>query len=438
MAQKGVEANLPIRAYVTVYSDNIIFLQLKMFVGEIRKPYILLAMAIFSAVLRLYPDSPLTLFRILMPISILVIGKTCSRFLSKLISLSLFFVVLSFVQNYLTCSCLYPQIHAYWPNNLITFCTHYITLFVVITLVFCVWYIDKKNFFINIIAFASFILKLSLFLYYVYFVIGNDPTTFPLFDNINNFGCVLAGGVLVVLFDKSLNKLWKCILLASILFALYYNDSKLALFGGIMEIGMFVYYRFSNVISLKHIVLPFLLIISIIGAYYFFSSSFVINGYDMYGLIMEPIQSIFEGNFFPTSDSSITYRANCIIGIFLILFHSLGIGVGPGNTGLILQTMLPNLGSHYDKDFVSSHIWWFEVMADIGWIVIIPMILIFIKQFRAYLSLKSSSSKLFSQIFIISFPLWSMSASGLYTEFYSIMLLTASYILYKEPAFSIK
>lgn len=258
--------------------------------------------------------------------------------------------------------------------------------------------------------------------------------TFSLYGNVNNFGCVLAGGLLALLCDTITKRPFKIVYSILILGALVFNDSKLALLGALLGGGLYVIHRFfSRISKTERALVSLVLIIGIFfGVRFFVSSALSLNGYDLTQLILLPIEQVKSGQFFNDSAQSYTYRTNCIIGIGRILRDSWGLGVGTGNTAVILGNFLPNLNETYNENSLSSHIWWFEVMADIGWIIIIPMIKIFFAQIRSFVCFRIAERKLFSQIFVISFPLWSMSASGLYTEFFTIMLITVSVISYRQ------
>lgn len=395
--------------------------------------YVLLTVAIFNAILRPSLDSPITLFRLLIPFCIFVVYKIDSYVFSSLMKCSLVFIAIAFLQYMYAESLVYPYVSLFSFLHLVDFLIHYISIFIVVSLVYCLWFLNPCDFVDNMINYLSKIVKVCLLIYVPYIIIGGDPFSFCLFDNINNFGCVLAGGAFLVLVDNQTYKYWKWLYILIILIVLYINDSKLALFGVVFGIMLFLLHTFSSVLIRYKKILLYTLGGCVAYVFLlFFSSDVEINGYSVQGLVSIPIQYIVNGDFFESSDTSITYRANCIIGLFKIIFDSLGLGIGPGSSGLVLQDMLPNLDEKYGEGYISSHIWWLEIMADLGWIAIILMIKLYVNQIRHFLSFMGSRFQLFSQIVFISFPLWSMSASGLYTEYFSIILMTLSYIIYSN------
>lgn len=398
--------------------------------------YILLFISFFSAVLRPSTESPLTLFRLLIPFCLWVIYVVNSLYFKNLIKFSFIFLVIAFIQNFVTREILYPNINTFSYSFLLLFCANYITNFVIISLVYSLWYIEKERFFINSIGFASTIAKLCIALFIVYVIMGGDNMYFNYIGgNINNFGCLMTAGLLAILFDPSTKSYLKYIYIVLIPSLLLYNDSKLALMGAILILVLYAIFRISNETSKKvrKKILIVLSLIFIFVIYKFFTSSSDINGYEVESLILMPLEYIKEGQYFDESTSSIAFRTNSIVGIVQILKKSLGIGVGPGNTSFILTTLMPDREGRFSElDYTSPHIWWLEVMADLGWVIILPSLKYFYRNLRSYFTLKSTNDLLFSQIFVISFPLWCASASSLHTEYYCIMMITISYLLYKK------
>ena len=281
--------------------------------------------------------------------------------------------------------------------------------------------------------FSSYLIKFILLIYIPYIIMGNDPDNFLVFGNINDLGCILTGGILVILFDTVTRKPFKIFYVLLLMALLLYNDSKLALFGGVLEVGLYYIQKLSvKFSSAKKIIFAVLIIIGIIGIYSFFNSSIELNGYSIHDLAYVPYYQITSGVYFDQSAQSFTFRTNNIIGITQIIKESYGLGVGPGNTSLILKYLIPDATGAIRQDYVSSHIWWYEIMADLGWIIIIPMLLFYIRQWKGFSSMKSEGGLLFSQIYIITFPIWCMSSSGLYTEFFSIMMIALSVIIYRK------
>ena len=395
-----------------------------------RTIYFILITAIFNAVFRLSSDSIITLFRLLLPYSVVLIYRIDKRFCKSLIKMLIWLFIITSIQTIITIRCFYPSIHTKTLKHLFSFYMHYVSMSVVYGLVYSLMIIQKNKFFIKSIHFISRLVKFILCIYVIYTLFHFEPLSFKLFGNINVFGCVLAGGIIAILFDTVTKKCLKYLYVLMIIIILLHNDSKLALFGGIFELMLFGIYNISQRFPyLKKVVFLTLIFICIFCVYAFFMSEIIINGYSVKELVQVPLNQIYSGVYFPRSNESFTYRSNCIIGITEIIKTSFGIGVGVGNTSLILKTLMPDPDGYLDPYSVSSHIWWYEIMADIGWLVIIPMIGFYIRSVNDYRILKTTYPRLFAQIFIISFPLWCMSSSGLYAEFFSVIMISLSVLL---------
>lgn len=166
--------------------------------------------------------------------------------------------------------------------------------------------------------------------------------------------------------------------------------------------------------------------------YILFNSNLEINGYSIRDLVYVPYTQISSGVYFDDSSQSFKFRSNTIIGITSILQDSKGIGVGPGNTSLVLKYLIPDPSNSIRQNYVASHIWWYEVIADLGWLIIIPSVIFYLKQWRRFFLPINERPQIFSQIFTLFFPIWCMSSSGLYTEFFTLSLLFMSVILYRK------
>lgn len=393
----------------------------------------MLLTAVFNAVLRISQESTLTLFRLLIPVSLVLINNISNKAFGSLVKVSLVLIVIGSLQYLLVKELFYPNVQTISYTHLLNYCIHYISIFVVAALVYCLWKLENDLFFIRLINFSSRLIKFILIIYIPYVATGHEPASFLVFGNINDLGCILTGGILVILFDTITKRPYKYLYVVILLFLLYYNDSKLAMFGGVFQVGLYYIHQLSTrITNAKKIISAILISIGVFGIVSFFSSSIEINGYSVREMVTIPFEQISSGTYFPESSQSFTFRSNTIIGITEILRTTMGIGVGPGNTSLILKNLIPDPSSAIRQNYVSSHIWLYEIMADIGWLIIIPMICLYIRQWRRYSSMKSKEAELFSQIYILSFPIWSMSSSGLYTEFFSIMMISMSIIIYKN------
>lgn len=389
----------------------------------------ILITAYLSAVLRPSIDSNITLFRLLLPLTIVLIYQVSASYAWNLLKASIVVTAVSMLQFAITKYILFPELDTLTWMHQVVYLVHIISLLVVISIIYCLRKCCGDTFFSEIVSLGIIFVKLSTVAYLIFALPGRNPTDFLLLGNINNFGCMLCIGVALILVDRRkriLSKLFWIILLLAILL---YNDSKLALLGAVFIIMLYCFYFILTHTSKRErfLIKGILIVVCVVAVGIVISGDLVINGYNISRIPGEVWGKIKNGEFYNHSSSSLAFRTNAIVGLVKIMRESWFVGVGFGNSGLILKSMLPDIyESLQSSSYVSSHIWWLEVMSDAGIIVIFLAVKYYIKHLYAFWRLKISASQIFSCLVIISFPLWCMSASGLYTEFFSISMLAAA------------
>lgn len=387
--------------------------------------YFILLSAFLNAVLRLSAESNITLFRLLIPYAIILIFSCSKKFFKNLIFSILFLGILSFVQHILTSYIFYKAL----DFNLIYFLEfffHYSCIVLVGFLLICLKDIEKDNFEKNFITFATSFVKILAAFIFVYTIIMNKPLhTIKLADNINNVGCVFVAAIALLLTNATKRKqnfIWVILLV----FLLFYNDSKAALFGACVEIAIFLMLKASQKFKVfSKVITKIFFICALFFVACLLIISPTINGYSLSGIIVEPIKRIVTNQPFPYSSTSATYRTNSTIAAFGILKNTLGMGVGFGNTSRILKLVMVNVYSNWATSIgYSLHNWWLELMCDFGWIILIPFVYAFLKQaYLFFFKTKWEPLEILKCALILSFPIWSISASGLTTEYFTLSVL---------------
>lgn len=397
--------------------------------------YLLLITAFFNAVLRPSADSNITLFRLLIPVSLYYIGKCSAKVFFLIMKVMIFFSMLSFLQFTLVKYVFFPYVETLSIIHQIEYLFHIFCISIVVGLVLCLSMICDDSFHAEFLKFLSTILKFVIVVFSVYALLGRDPAQFLLFGNINDLGCIMTAGIAIILLDNNTNSFMKVFWIIVSCFWLLYNDSKLALFGGIVEIALFLIFKLSksSEARMKKLIKYLFIVLGVIGVWIFINSSSVINKYEIKDITIEPIKNVLNGIFYSHSSNSVTYRANVIIGLATIIKNSFFFGVGVGNSSLLLKYIIPDpFGTFSRFSFMASHIWWFEIMADGGVLFAFIMIRGYFKSIKYFFSSNNTERMLFSQLIILSFPLWSMSSSGLYTEFFTLSVLAFSILEQRE------
>lgn len=415
--------------------------------------YVILFSAVFHAVLRLSPDSNITLFRILLPLSILIIIKQSHKLAKVLLACFLALSVLSVIQTVFSSFLFFRDI-SFSYGNLIKFLIHYFSIIVLIGLLICLKKMEKQKFIPRLWFFCATIIKLSVIIDLIYLCCGQPSAQFALFGNINDFGSAMAAGLAIILCTKG--RWWsKCIWSLLILILLYINDSKLALLGTLMEISLYLVIcsekllkkRMSSkeipeetnrylrlVLKFRNFVVEYwraaLTCGCILALAIVLMSPITINGYAIRTMVGDALSQFFSGNFFDASDTSLLFRVNAIIGIGQAMKESFFCGVGAGNTGIILRKILPGMDTLFPGQiFVAPHIWWLELFTDFGLILIIPALILFIHQVKRFFADEFRTKYSMMQVIVLlCFPVWCMSSSGLYTEYFTLSVLITAYM----------
>lgn len=414
--------------------------------------YVILFFAYFHAILRLSPTSSITLFRLLIPLSIYIIAKRFPKVFFGMMFGMIGVVVINFIQ-FMLCKKVFFTGVQFSFSNLILFWVHVFSIFVFVGLMICLWQIERKRFIKNYIVFNRTIIKIAVMLDTVFLLCGGFYKDFALFGNINDFGCAIVAGLIIILCGKE--QWWsKCFWSVCILALLYVNDSKFALLGALLAIVIYLVIKTDEVVVKKLIdeknrkfdyflqgkkcqhavytVLKKWRLIAFSGCVVILLivliSPITINGYPIRQMVWSAVVQMATGTFYEDSNQSLLFRVNAIIGMGTILKKSFLCGVGVGNTGVILRAILPGMTEMFpDYSYVSPHVWWMELFADFGLVFIVPAIVLFVYQVKRFFTNQyKDRASVLQTMTLLSFPVWCMSSAGLYTEYFTLSLLTVA------------
>ena len=389
--------------------------------------YIILVFAVMSDILRI-PGTSLTFYRLSMPIAFFIV-MLYPKWAKRLVMLSIAFCVVNFIFN-LFCYQIYSVDITFSAGGVLKYCVLYFSIFLAIILVCILKEILKEDFelsFINWICAMGVILMVTLIAYDIapYFF-GELPL-----DNPNNYGCYIAAVFPFYLGRAYQNKrLFYFLLSLMCLILLYVNDSKVSLFGVLIQIAIFFCITGSETkksFVFRRLIVPALAIVVVIAV--IFGVNPAIHGYPLQGIISEPIERILTNNPYPTYTASTSFRTNTTIFGFNTLWDLKGMGIGAGNFGIILKKEFPNINPAYTQALnapsMSLHNSWLEFVLDFGIIAVILLMIPLIYAIRLYFGKqKMSLIEKISLIFIFSFPVWVLGPSGVYTQYYLFVVIT--------------
>lgn len=400
--------------------------------------YMILLSAFLNPVLRPSAESNITLFRLLLPLAIILIALTSRRlFLSFLVCI-IAFTGFSVLQHFLTSHFFYPAV-SFSLRYLAIYLFHYISLVTIFFLVFSLYLLENNEFTGHLFTFLRIFAKcLCVFLLIFTVILHRSVSEIPMADNINNLSCILCASVCTFI-DEARKKgffhfaAWMFLLA----FVLYFNDAKAALFGLFAEIMLFFSTFICGWMKGKSglFIRVAIILIVVLGVVILLIFSPAINEYSIRNLIAEPIMRVATHDLYHAANTSITYRTNSTITAFEIIQNTTGVGVGAGNTSRVLKAVMTNVYPTWAENTgYSLHNWWLELITDFGYPVLIVELLIFLSEAVRYcLRIQLSHIDVITMVFFLSFPIWSIAASGLLTEYYTLSVLSfALLIRYKQ------
>lgn len=166
-----------------------------------------------------------------------------------------------------------------------------------------------------------------------------------------------------------------------------------------------------------------------------------IHGYSVGYMFSEMTSHIISGTPYPKASTSLWFRTNALIYMTDYLRESKFMGIGIGNTGRFLLKSMPedHVQKYYDHHpggeklyTLSPHNALLEFFCDCGLWAIIMFYFVFKKAIIMFLNPKKNDFvDAFFVSFVVSFPIWCMSASGVYTTYYLFILIACFYEWYQ-------
>ena len=402
-----------------------------MYLNKIRHPFILyflyatLIMSFMHAVLRLNESSSFSLYRMMMPFTlmILILGYRKSK-------KAIIFISLLILYNFL--------IGFFYSVNLsyvIIMCLHYISILNIFLIVQYIYNIKGFDTIYNIL--YKFLL-LSIFLATLEIIFEfRLPNTAIYYDgsvsafnwNQNELGTILLSFIpFLLVFEKTKIKFT---LILFIVYIVYINDSKLVLIGIIIAVFLYIIKKniFEVNIYLKYIALYLSVFIAILLFFLPYDEIYVsFRDYDisLYNLLGIPISHILTLTPFPDIGGSDTTRVNTIIYGITELVNSNFFGIGAGNSLLMLEKP-----EYMLKTAKSMHNLPIQLVVEQGIFILIVYIYVFILFFKLLIKQNLTNIQLLVFISIPSIFIGSMGSSiGIFSDYFffaSVFLIIIEY-----------
>ncbi len=380
--------------------------------------------AVFSDLLRI-PSTKISFFRIMIPIIIIIVIKN-----NKLLHKYYFFLMLFFLVSFV-------QVLSYrylWGNQVNHSWSHYLNylflyfeiwlIFAMIKIIYCK-YFTIFRYFVD----ETFIVFTIVIAILYYFAVIRVPSYI---ENQNNYSCIF-NIIIPLLIAKGKNNKICYLFVPILLLEMLWGDSKISLIVALIEIIVmaivFVAKQFKNYSAI--------IIILVLGMIAFLvwilSLDIYINGYNIKIMINGMLTHIKDLTLYPDLGKSLNVRTNTIIILIRELLRTSFLGIGIGNSVLLCGLFLPNtLNSITSNVGISPHNPLLEFISDNGvWAIILVIVLfVFFAKKLIFDSKNASKGDIACRVVVITFPLWCMSASGLYTTFFVWIFI--AYVLINE------
>lgn len=391
------------------------------FSAEANLILLILFCAVFNDILRI-PETKLSLFRILIPLAIVIILRNYAK-TRKLVELYILFFLLSFFQNlfYYSFFEFENQIDFVW---IIQYQLLYLSIFIIFALIRLLRSINI-NIFLSIYDIGFLYLSILLVMLYVLSVFR-----FPLhIDNRNNYACGLAIVFPWLLIKASKRKVLHLFLALLIPIELYWGDSKLALIGVLLQLQVLIIVKLAKIIRNGNRFVPILIgIAALVGVAIIMNPNTNINGYYTRELAIGVIGNILKNDLYPEGPQSLYVRTNATIHLLRVIPSTFLIGLGPGNSSRLLGVLMPNLAQLKNSQTLSPHNGILEFIVD-GGIPAIYFVYVLAKfgLTKLFRSSSLSESNIFSMTVILTFFVWGQSASGILTIYIIFIVFAWTY-----------
>lgn len=385
---------------------------------------VILFMAVFNDIIRL-PGTVISGYRLALPIVLcmsLVEFRLTWRYF--LFGSGMFFLLI--IQNILFCDIFKYEnsIDFYWQLRYLFYYAGIIAIFILIRI------LRVKYLFVFQRMFYKGIPMMGIACLFAY--VGSLTLTFEkiVFTNQNDYGACLAAVFPWFFMESFLGKrrniFWCVIIVAALLF----GDSKAALAGILVQIGVITAIASIKKIKEGNKVLFFLVPVMVLGCLAIIFSPIQINGYSIKLMFTGMVSHIVNGTTYEMNDSSMAWRTNAIIYMLRGIKASHFMGIGIGNTGKLLRQLMPDIISRqkFASIAVSPHCAWLEFFCDCGiWAIGLCAYIYATAVKKLFRARQLDKTEIFFVAFTISFPVWIMGPSGIYTIYFIFIIIAWLY-----------
>lgn len=392
--------------------------------AEIILIILFLFMAIFNDVIRL-PDTVISAYRLTLPV-VLCMALVDFRSTWKFFIFGSGMIFLLIIQNIVFCNVFgfETTIDILWQIRYLFYYFSIVAIFVLIRI------LRKKDRILFQKVFYKGIPIICMICLIIYIGLSTAVFDRKHFANPNNYGACLASVfpwfLTEYFFGKKSNIIW-CI---AIIVSLLLGDSKAALAGVAIQIAIIVSIVLVKKTKEGNKILVFMIPVVITGFLAIVLSPIKINGYSVKEMFMGMVSHIVKGETYYRNNSSLAWRTNAIVHMLNGIKDSYFLGIGIGNTGKLLRHLMPDIVAEqrFASTVISPHCAWLEFFCDCGiWAIGLCAYVYMVAIRKLFHAKRLDKIGIFFVAFVLSFPLWVMSPSGIYTTYLIFIIIAWLY-----------
>lgn len=382
----------------------------------------ILFFSVFNDIMRI-PNTVFSLYRMMLPVSICLalyyIKATWKYFFGGII-----LILPLFIQNLIFCKVLKIEdmIDVGWQLRYLVHYSYIILIFILIRIL--------RNEDVDTFkkVFSKFIPTVGILCIFSYLICISSYYGNSGLANRNNYAVCLAAVFPWYFIEAVYGKSKNVIICIVILVVLWMGDSKAALAGIVIEIGIIVGIQIIKKLRDGNRLVIFMLTGVIIAGILICFSPLKVNGYRIKEMFTGMVSHIVKGEPYRDSGSSLSYRTNAIIHMIQGITESGFMGIGIGNTGKLLAAKMPDAVQEISKIAISPHYAVLEFFCDCGILAIVLCLYIYGQAIKKVFYAKGLGKiDIYFVSFTLTFPMWSMSASGIYTTYLVFIIIAWLY-----------
>jgi hypothetical protein len=377
--------------------------------------FFILCAGIGNTVLRPEIEDPLTLYRMVAPIGLLVVFSLRPMFVLK----ALGWYALFFVYNFALATLYSSDYSQFFPSIV-----HYFYLYILLVLM-----IDMKDRYVSfddaflrfVRGFYAFLLlnlafEMMLGSYYpnLYIDETGEREVRAFFWNQNDLAVVLC---VIGWMALALNKFrgpFRLFVVATTVFLLYYNDSKAALLSFLfVSLPVFAVFQLCSKVRISAGIWAALFSMAAVlavGAAIVLSNvdiAFANDTYTLGDLLIQPLMNIVSLSPSGEEWGSLNNRTDAAIFVIIEYLRSFGFGLGAGGSWLVLTLPQYELGGAK-----SPHNALLQFVVDFGYPILLGYLYLAYWALRRLFTYKADESTRLKVMAILSFPMVGLSQSG--------------------------